>query len=157
GREGVAIANFLSEEGIPIISYQSLLVSRAPEVRFLTAVLRFAIEGRDKKLKLQILEFLLDQHLGNENSYEFISQRIRLENQAFFDSLQQSGFRFDMNKVNGYSLYEAVEYIIRSFQVVTTSNAYVQFFLDFVYEVSQKDSAGLFGFLELWDQKKDIL
>src|SRR5690606_22046077 len=57
----------------------------------------------------------------------------------------------------GYYLYEAVEYIIRSFQVVTTSNAYVQFFLDFVYEVSQKDSAGLFGFLELWDQKKDIL
>ena len=41
--------------------------------------------------------------------------------------------------------------------MVTASNAYVQFFLDFVYEVSQKDSAGLFGFLELWDQKKDIL
>src|SRR5690606_33141957 len=54
-------------------------------------------------------------------------------------------------------LYEGQEYIIRIFHLVKDSNASVQFFLNFVYEVSQKDSAGLIGFLELCDQKKDHL
>src|SRR5690606_12495653 len=143
GKEGIAIANILSEKGIPIISYQSLLVARSPKVKFITAILGSAIEGKDKKLKLQILEFLLGEHLMKENAYHYISRRIDLENQDFFNSLKESGFEFDLNLFNGLSLYEGVEYIIRTFRLVTDSNAYVQFFLDFVYEVSQKESAGL--------------
>ena len=157
GKEGVAIANFLSEQGISIISYQSLLVARSPKVKFITAVLGNAIEGKDKKLKLQILEYLLEYHLGEENSYEFISRRITLENQDFYDSLRGSGFDFNLNKFSGLSLYEGVEYIIRSFGLVKDSNAYVQFFLDFVYEISQKETGSLIGFLALWEQKKEHL
>lgn len=156
-KEGVAIANVLSEEGIPIISYQSLLVKRSPEVQFIIAVLQFALDGTDKNLKLELLEYLLEHQLELEDEYKFLVERLELKEQRFFDSLKPYGINFSLGPVIEKSLYEAVEHIIREFGLVKDSHAYLQFFLDFVYEASQGDHAGLFAFLELWEQKKDNL
>lgn len=157
GKEGIAIANYLSENEIPIISFQSLLVSRSPEVQFLTSILQFSAEGKDKSLKLAILEYLLENRLQVENEFQFISNRIELDNQEFFDSLESFGFYFELKKVLEYSLYEAVEYCIRSFQLAPEPDAYIQFYLDFVHEATQQGESGIFEFLELWERKKDSL
>lgn len=157
GKQGIAIANFLSEHQIPIISFQSLLVSRSPEVCFITAMLQFSIEGKEKSIKLEILEFLLERKIETEDRYRYISKKIHLEDEDFINSLEEEGIAFNLKKLTDFSLYEAVEYIIRSFDLVKNSNAYVQFFMDFVYEASQKDQAGIFEFLKLWEQKKDVL
>ena len=154
-KEGVAIASFLSENGVPVISAESLLLSQSRKVNFISAVLQFSVDGQDKNLKLPILEYILEHQLKIENFYSFISERLEINDQQFFDSLKSFGIDFNINRVTEASLYEAVEYIIRSFGLVTSSDAYVQSFLDFVYEISQKENHGIFEFLELWEQKKD--
>jgi len=50
-----------------------------------------------------------------------------------------------------------VEEIIRSFKLLKESDAYVQFFLDFVLEFTQRKSKNNIGFLDVWEQKKDKL
>lgn len=157
GKEGVAIANFLSERGIPIVSYESLLIARSPEVQFLSDLLAFSLDWKDSQLKLRLLQYLLDHQLKEEDQFSVIAERLQLNGQKFFDSLADFGFKFNLNRVTDYSVYEAVEYCIRSFNLSETSDAYVQFFLDFVYEVSQKETAGIPQLLEVWEQKKDRL
>ncbi len=154
-KEGVAIASLLSENGVPVISAESLLLSQSPKVNFITAVLQFSLDGLDKNLKLLILDHLVEHIIAPGNAYKFIKERLDLDHQYFFDSLKTFGIEFDLEQVTGYSLYEAVEYIIRKFDLVQSSDAYVQSFLDYVYEVSQKENHGIFEFLELWEHKKD--
>jgi ATP-dependent exoDNAse (exonuclease V) beta subunit len=46
---------------------------------------------------------------------------------------------------------------VRSFILVKTSNAYIQFYLDVVLDYSLKQSASLSGFIEYFEKKKDTL
>lgn len=156
-KESIAIANYLSEHQVPVISAQSLLLSRSPEVNFINVVLQFALDGKDKNLKFRILDFLLERDLEVENPFLFLSQNLELNEQAFFAGLERVGIFFDVEVLKDLSVYEGVEYIIRSFNLVEKSNAYIQFYLDFVYESSQKDTSGIYDFLQLWEQKKDDL
>lgn len=156
-KEGVAVATFLSENGISVVSAESLLLSQSSKVNFIASILHFSVEGQDKGLKLEILEFLLDNNLDVDNYYEFISARLDLDYQSFFDSLRAYGVDFSLGRITEVSLYEAVEYIIRSFGLVQRSDAYVQSFLDFVYENSQKENSGIFEFVQVWEQKKEKL
>jgi ATP-dependent exoDNAse (exonuclease V) beta subunit len=54
-------------------------------------------------------------------------------------------------------LYDLAESIVRSFNLVKTSNAYIQFYLDVVLDYSLKQSASLSGFIEYFEKKKDNL
>lgn len=155
-KEGYAIADFLSENNIPIISAESLLIERSPKIKFITAVLKLAVNGKDQEQKNIILEFLSEKY-AVENEFDFSLNRIKLDHQDFFDSLKEIDIHFNLKKSGEISVYEGVEYIIRSFGLVEGSDAYVQFFLDFVFEYTQKKNAGITGFLEKWEQKKDSL
>ncbi len=156
-KESIAVANFLSENGISVISAESLLLSRSPEVCFINAILQYSLNTSDKSLKFEILDFLLNHSIQVENEFQFLEKNLQPEGQAFFDNLKQYGFELDLETLNSISVYEAAETIIRSFDLVKGSNAYLQFFLDFVYETSNSEAAGIFEYLELWEHKKDIL
>ena len=55
------------------------------------------------------------------------------------------------------SLYDLTETVVRSFRLVKTSNAYVQFYLDVVLDYTQKKGSDISGFLNYFDKKKDTL
>ncbi len=156
-KESIAVANFLSENGIPVISAESLLVSRSPKVTFINAVLQYCIDAADKGLKFEILDYLLNHELDVENEFRFLHDHLQPEGQQFFEDLRAFGFEFSLETATSVSIYEAVEYIIRSFRMEATSDAYLQFYLDFVYENSNSEGAGIYGFLEQWDRKKEEL
>ena len=156
-KESVAIAGFLNEHGISVISAESLLLNKSPEVQFINSILQLSIEKADKNLKFNILDYLLNHHLEIKEQYKFLQEALELEDQPFFDQLSSLGVVFELEQLNALSVYEAVEYIIRSFELNKESNAYLQFFLDFVYETSHSDGAGIFNYLELWERKKENL
>jgi len=53
--------------------------------------------------------------------------------------------------------FERVEYMINSFELSKTSNGYLQYFMDEVFEFQIKKRATIQGFLEFWEEKKDKL
>ena len=155
--EGVAIAEYLSEHSISVVSSETLLISQSPEVRFIVDLLYYSLNPQDDQLKLKIFDYLATRFLPEDQSHRILVENLERNGADFFDWLQQYDLEFDMTQIKRISLYESVEYIIRSFKLVQDSNAYIQFFLDFVFETGQKTSNGLNDFIDKWEQKKDKL
>jgi ATP-dependent exoDNAse (exonuclease V) beta subunit len=155
-KEGVNIASFLSENNIPVVSSETLLVANSPEVNFIAYLLEFSIRPNDNTLKLELFNLLADL-LKIENRYPIISANLNKDGKAFLNWLKAYDIGFDLDEIRGLSVFEAAEYIIRSFSLVETSNAYVQFFLDFIFESTQKATAGTSDFIDLWHEEKESL
>ncbi|WP_430411112.1 UvrD-helicase domain-containing protein [Kordia sp.] len=153
--EGIAIADILSTHQIPIISSETLLIKRSREVQFIIDILRLAIQPKNNEVKLHLLNYLATEKLEIENTHEFLKKHVALDAEILFSSLKQ--FNFDFTYFLQLSLYEAAEYCIRAFNLTNKSDAYLQFFLDFVLEYTQKKQLGFAGFLEHWEKKKNHL
>ena len=155
--EGVAIAEFLNEHSISVISSETLLLEQSQKVLLIVNLLAFSMNSEDDQLKLQIFNYLAEEYLSAEETHKVLVQQLPKNGSEFFDWLSDYQVQFEMEELKRLSLYESVEYIIRSFSLVEKSDAYIQFFLDFVFETTQKTSNSLNDFLEKWEQKKNKL
>jgi ATP-dependent exoDNAse (exonuclease V) beta subunit len=153
--EGIAIADELSSKEIPIISSETLLIKRSQEVQFITDVLQLAIQPKNNEVKLHLLNYLATEKLQLSQKHTFLKTYVALAPEELFEAL--TDFDFDFTYFLQLSLYEAVEYCVRAFQLTDESDAYIQFFLDFVLEYTQKKQLGFAGFLEHWEKKKNHL
>ncbi len=154
--QSIAVANYLSSEGISIVSSESLLVANSPEVSFINAILEFSVNSADKNIKWEILGFLT-RKLEIKDPHYVISSNLEKEDASFFNWLMDFGIEFRLDLLKELSLYEAAEYIIRSFSLVESSNAYIQFFLDFIFEKTGRTSIGIPAFLEIWELNREKL
>jgi ATP-dependent exoDNAse (exonuclease V) beta subunit len=156
-KEGVAIADFLSNKGVDIISSETLLLSRSPKVEFINNILKFILEPSNKEVKILVLNYLVEYKLKIEDKHLFYSSYINLELNSFFESLTEFKISFNHNEVLQLPLYEAIEAIIFSFSLVEKSDAYIQFYLDFALDYSKKHHSNLSEFIEYYNTKKDNL
>ncbi|MEO5789996.1 UvrD-helicase domain-containing protein [Gelidibacter sp.] len=156
-KEGIALAEYLSIEGVPIISSESLLLKNSPEVQFLTSVIALASQPYNDMLKIEALSYLADHELHLEDKHLFFDSLVHLEAFDMFKKLSEYQLFFDFNQFLQLPFYEAVESVVRQFQLNKTSNAYIQFFLDEVLDYSQKYNAGFSNFTSHWDIKKEKL
>jgi len=154
---GIAIANYLTERGVEIVSSETLLIQNNSKVDFIINLLSFLKEKNNNDAKFNLLEFLY-HHLKIElDKHDFISKIIDLEQDDFFKSLEQYQIFYTVKKFDQSPFYESIEEIIRSFKLTQESDAYLQFFLDFVFEYNQRKSQNNIDFLEYWNQKKEKL
>ena len=153
--EGVILAEYLTEMGIAIISSETLLIQNSSKVQFINAVMMLSKNPLDEQNKLALLDFLAGQ-LDIEK-HLFLSSMVILNSYELFKSLQLYGYDFDFNAFEQLPIYEAVESVIRAFKLNKTSDAYLQFYLDEIFDYSQKQHTSLQGFLEQWEVKKEKL
>ena len=153
---GVAVANYLSENGIAIVSSETLLLSSSSKVNFIINFLQTIQHPQDKEALLDCLYFLHSHFKIQQEKHQFISDFIRLEQQQLFSELNSYGLFFELSKFHQKPFYEKVEEIIRSFQLIHASDAYVQFFLDVVLE-QQRKGTSIQEFLDFWEDKKEKL
>lgn len=156
-KEGIAIAEYLSTQNIPIISSESLLLQNSPEVQFLNSIISLATQPTNDNLKIEVLNYLAENKLHLQDKHSFFSKLIQLEASELFKHLAEYGFYFNFNIFLHLSLYEAVETLVRQFRLNETSNAYLQYYLDEVFIYSQKYNASFLGFMAYWDTKKKKL
>ena len=155
-KEGAAIADYLSEHGINIISSETLLINRSPKVQFITNILKLSIQPENKEFKADILYYILSL-LDIEDKHTFLENGLAQSFNHLSTFLATHKIVFSFNNLLQLSLYNAAEYIIRAFNLVETSDAYIQFYLDTILDYSQKNSSSLMDFLAYWDKKKDSL
>ena len=156
-KEGIAIAEYLSDLGIAIISSETLLLKNSPEVQFINHLITLSLQPNNDEIKIQLLNFIAEDKLKLENKHEFFEELMNLTTSDLFDKFIHFGFDFNLKAFLQLPLYEAIESVIREFQLNETSNAYLQFYLDEIFDYSQKYNASFSGFLEYWDRKKDKL
>ena len=156
-KEGFAVANYLSENNIDIISSETLLLKNNKTVSFMIDLMNFLNNSEDTKSFVNALYFLSKKTGLKNNTHNFITDLINKTNHEIFEDLKKYGFVFNENEFASLPFYDSVEYIIRCFDLVLTSNAFVLAFLDSILEYQQKKGSDLSGFLEYWEQKKESL
>jgi len=155
-KEGVVIADFLTEKGIDIISSESLLINSSPDVRFIINMINYCI-NENTNSKLELLNYLYESKKMDGFKDDFISEFIYLDLNTFYKSLEKHKLYFDNNSLTKLSIYEGIEYIINSFNINHESNSYLQFFLDFTLEYSNRFNSSFYEFLNFYEEKKEKL
>lgn len=156
-KEGVAIASYLNDNDIEIISNESLLLANDKKVNFLINLLQSLVQTSDKKSRLSLLDFLYDHAKIPGDKHHFFTELVYLNEADFYTKLKSYQIVFQLNTFQQKSLYDAIEYSIRTFNLTKSSDAYLQYFLDVILEFQTQRGSDSIGFLEFWEQKKEKL
>jgi len=155
-RHGVVIANYLSEKGIGIVSSETLLLQNSKKVNFIVDVLQVIQHPKDEETLMNVLYFL-HEHLKLEtDAHSFFKEVFSNKNESIFQKLKAFEIHLNIDVFYQLPFYEKVEEIIRAFKLTSTSDAYVQFFLDVVFD-HQRKGTSIQEFLDFWEQKKNNL
>ncbi len=155
-KEGASVATYLLQNGIPVVSADSLKLSASPSVRILISFLKLM---SNKNNKLALSEFfaayaqikqdeslfysLFDVAKEKENPLIWFKENI-------FNSLP------DPKQLETLSVYEIVVAVARHLLINYQENLFFRFFLDFIYD-KKNVCHGLEDFLLLWEEKKSGL
>lgn len=151
--QGIAIANYLTEQGVPLLSSETLMIQNASEVRLIIHLLRYLNNSSDLESKANFLHFLASTTDLLMPVHDFIAMGMSYRFEKEFEEwLLAFDVSFSFEDVRKKSLYEAVEIIISKFILPSEGNAYVQFFLDIVLERDIRNQAGVADFLVFWDK-----
>ncbi|MFP5439259.1 MAG: UvrD-helicase domain-containing protein [Bacteroidia bacterium] len=149
---GVLLANYLTEQGIRILSSETLLIENATEVKLIINLLRYLKSNENKEAKAHFLYFA-SRTQTQIATHDFIAQGMEKPDEPALEGwLGQFGIKISFKSCRKKSLYEAVESIIDAFIKEKANQSYVQYFLDLVLERDIRTQSGIADFLEYWDK-----
>ena len=128
-RNSSAIARFLLEQGMDVVSSESLLVANSPKVRFIIAFLRFIYEPRNEIVVAEIVQFLKYNRIQHIHDWESMRDDLAI-----------------------LPVYDLCETLIRAFLLNADPDPYLQFFLDATLKFTAKISSGTVEFLNWWEK-----
>ena len=94
--QGTAIANYLTQHGIPILSSESLLINSSSEVQFIIHFLSYLNNNNDLQSKASFLYYLAKKNTKNLPIHDFITQGMAFVNESEFQDWL-STFQIDLN------------------------------------------------------------
>lgn len=149
---GVLLANYLTENRIPILSSETLLIENSAEVKLIINLLRYLKSNENVEAKAYFLYFAANSIGLAKNIHDFIMEGM---SQPDEESLEQwlfaQGIIISFRSCRKKSLYEAVETITGAFIKERSNQSYVQYFLDLVLERDVRVQSGIADFLDYWD------
>ena len=154
--QGIAVANYLTQKQIPILSSETLMIQNATEVRFIIHILKYLKNKSDLESKSYFLYYLSQNNQKKIPIHDFIAKGMGISNESDFeDWLASFDVALSFENIRKKSLYEAVEIIVSTFLKLNKTNAYVQFFMDIVLDRDVRNQAGISDFLNYWDKNAD--
>ncbi len=147
--KGVILANFLSQNHIPIVSSDSLLLANNEKVVFLISLLKVIDNINDKEAAYQVLRYLASVE---SKTHDFTASYLD-DLGALFSEI----YGFHLQDVKGQPVLTILEQAIIKFDLVKDSEAYLTFLMDEVLLVEKRDGPGVYSFLNYWEQKKGSL
>ena len=155
---GIEVANYLTEQGIPLLSSETLMIQNATEVRFVIHLLKYLKNSSDLEAKAHFLHYVAEKIQDQLPVHDFIAQGISQKKEADFESwLTTFDISLSFQDIRKKSLYESVELIVSKFLNQQNGNAYIQYFLDIVLERDVRNQAGISDFLNYWDKNAEKL
>ena len=154
--QGIAIATYLTEQQIPLLSSETLMIQNATEVRLIIHLLKYLKNSSDLESKANFLQYLAQNSQDKLPVHDFIAKGMSLFQETDFENwLMSFDVSLSFQNIRKKSLYEVVEVIISKFLNPKISNAYVQYFLDIVLERDIRNQAGISDFLNFWDKNAE--
>ena len=150
--DGVALANFLTENQVPILSSETLLIQNATEVKLIINLLKYLKSNKDQESKAYVLYYIAKNLQKEYSTHDFIALTKDLSEVELESFLKKLDISISFQNCRKKSLYEAVEIIVDIFIQEKTNTSYVQYFLDLVLERDSKLQSSISDFLEYWEK-----
>lgn len=154
-KEASAVARYLLKEGISVVSSESLLLNQSPEVNFMLSVMKLINHAGDQVSLVELVGYLYKSNRVDGDIHQILkrlldhplaaSTHLPLE-----QYLSENGMVFSFNHCRHLGLYELGEHIIRCF--FHHPDPFITFFMDVIYEYSNRNISSLSDFLEWWDE-----
>ncbi len=156
--QGVAVAAYLTEQHIPLLSSETLLIDSAPEVQCLLQLLQYINNSNHKEAKAFFLVYLAQHHQDQLPINDFVAQGMACLTEPEFEGwLTQKGMPISFTALRKKSLYESLELLVAQVLRLDKSNAYVQYFLDIALERDVRAQSGIVDFLAFWAKNAEKL
>lgn len=154
-KDGVTLAQFLSEQKIKVVSSESLFISNSEVVCFIVDILTLQNEPNNNPIAIRALDFIARKN--NINDVHLFLETWLLQNDTvtIYQYVETLEILFSPVHFASLPLYEGVEYIIRCFKLEELSDAFVSGFLEVVFNYTFTQNKGLLGFLSHWEEKKE--
>ncbi|MGH2665474.1 UvrD-helicase domain-containing protein [Flavobacterium sp.] len=150
---GVLLANYLTENEIPVISSESLLINTSSEVKFILNLLQYLSDKKDIESLASALYYLVENLEGTVETHDFIFEGIQFKKEEELEKwLENFGLKLSFYAIRKKSLYEIVEFLVLKCIQPKNNNAYVQYFLDIVLERDVKYQMSIPDFLDYWSK-----
>lgn len=156
-KQGFLLASSLINDGIPVITNESLLVKNAPEVRLLIAWFNVLVKIQTQLNLFEIMSLLGRAKLLNFDIQDVDNRNIDLNTHSVFTILEKEGLMPDIEKIRTLSLTEICFELAKLYKFDIQKNTYLQFFLEAVWSLSKYQSSDIPGFLQSWDEQKEKL
>ncbi len=132
-KNAIDVANFLSQQNMPVISSESLLLSSSLKVLFLLSVLRYHYQTNDQVLLFSLLMKYCQLYSPEEDVVQLNVFSMK-DLEAFFE---KRNIDFKFKYLQSLSLYEKAEVVIQKFQLQEAVDIYLVMFLNLLFEKSK--------------------
>ena len=129
--DGTDIANYLVENGIGVVSAESLLLQTSDKVQLVIHSLMRMVD---------------DSNPVTKKAVEFFAAKCRCEAVPEVISAEQTG-----------GIYDLCMQICKSYGFNIAEDVFLQYFMNMVFDWQGHHSSGIADFLEFWDKKKNKL
>ncbi len=145
--DGAAIAAFLMDKQVDVISKESLLLGSSAEVRFIIELIRF-IDNPSNQVSIAAIRYYLIQHLN----YAATDAHEQNHAAALLEFLKTNHTDFYIDYFRSLPLFELCTELSVQFGLSKTPNVYLKFFLDHIFAFGQHHSAPA-DLLVWWENK----
>lgn len=160
-KKGQLVAEYLLQQGIPVVSPDSLILSRIPLIRFLINALTYLNNPADKIAWSAIIYFMNLHHGKKPLDATTIGNHLQEKSESNISGEIMEFYR-RRNYLIRMPVYEVIEELIRIFglnqpgeSLDFETSGYLQAFLDVVSRYTAENSVDLSSFLDWWEFNKE--
>ena len=154
-RHGSTVANALIQNGIPVVSADSLLLSRAEEITVMVAFLKYCVNQKDFVSAAVVINYLHLKQYCNEEQYVKYLRQIHSSSKTLFSIIQECQLSIDVLKITSSNLFDCSLEIIKSLKLNEANSQYVRFFLDEVLLFLQSNTSNTSLFIDWWEKRTE--
>jgi len=147
------IARYLMSHNINVVSSESLLLYKSPLINFFIALLEF-LDNKDNIIAcVNIANYISKTKLLNTIPFSLTLKEITSINNGTLKFLKNHYPDFNFYELKKLPLYDLCEALIRIFSLNATTDIYLHFFMDVVFNFTTHKKNNIPDFLKFWNEK----
>jgi ATP-dependent exoDNAse (exonuclease V) beta subunit len=151
---GAAVANYLQEHQIPVVSTESLLLQNQLSVKLLIAALEYVIHSKEDFYAVK-LNYLYAQYLQQENIESYLCKQ--KTGFYFFEQEMKLLQKNNIEQLSSIAANELVFMLMNALTLDRQTDNYILRFQDIIYKFVQNYSSSPREFLDYWNEQKHKL
>ncbi len=157
-RQAANIASYLLQQGVDVVSSESLLLGSCPRINFIVSILRYVNNPADELAAAFVINFLHNNYAAaydlNGLIAKYQSAKTSYKGKYPLNEIfTVFNKEIDCVKISGTPLFDLAESLIRLFGFNDKPDPFIIYFLDAVSEFVSTKTPCLPDFIEWWDAK----